>query len=159
MISVQLYTTLSGDARIWYESLIPAPEDYSTFQSLFRQRFWSAATQRKLRNDIFCPFQYSATYGITTHAMSWIAKAKFLNPPVDQCDLVGIIIQHYPSTLGMAIRGRGPKTTYELLSVLNEFEESTSFCYVPNHRRRNDNFHASTANNNRPCQFYDRRAI
>lgn len=30
--------------------------------------------------------------------------------------------------LGMAIRGRGPRDTNELLSVLMEFEESTSFC-------------------------------
>lgn len=138
---------LSGDARIWYESLIPVPEDYPTFRSLFRQRFWSAATQRKVRNDIFRPFQYNTPGGITTHAMSWIAKAKFLEPPIDQYDLVGIIIQHYPSTLGMAIRGRGPKTTNELLSILTEFEESTSFCDVLNNRPRPFNERRGQSNN------------
>jgi len=35
----------------------------------------------------------------------------------------------------MAIRGRGPRDTNKLLSVLMEFEESASFC----ERRREDN--------------------
>lgn len=37
---------LGGDARVWFESLIPAPDSYSNFRMLFRQRFWSSATQR-----------------------------------------------------------------------------------------------------------------
>jgi len=54
---------------------------------------------------------------------------------VDQCALVGIIIQHYPSALGIALRGRAPRTTNELLLVLNEFDESTSFCDTPPNRQ------------------------
>jgi len=67
--------------------------------------------------------------------MKWIAWAKYLNPPIEQSDLVSTIIQHYPTPLGMAIKGRGPRDTNELLSVLMEFEESASFC----DRRREDN--------------------
>jgi len=84
--------------------------------------------QRKIRNEIVQPYQYRSPVGINTHAMAWIAKAKYLSPSIDQFDLVGIIIQHYPSTLVMANRGRGPQTTNALLSVLTEIEESTSFC-------------------------------
>lgn len=148
---------IGGDARIWYESLIPSPETYSEFCILFRQRFWSAATQRKVRNDIFRPFQYHSATGITTHAMSWIAKSKYLSPPLDQCDLVGVIIQHYPFTLGMAIRGRGPTTTNELLAILTEFEESTSFCDRPNYSRRDEVPPTYENNQNRPRQFNERR--
>jgi len=71
--------------------------------------------------------------------MKWIAKARFLSPPIEPYDLVGIIIQHYPSDLSISIRGRNPKTTHELLTVLTEMEESTSF-YCPNNSYESQNF-------------------
>lgn len=130
-----VHRRLVGDAQIWYESLIPSPQSYVEFRRLFLQHFWSSATQRKARNEVFRPYQYTRSDGLATHAMKWIAGAKYLNPPIEQSDLVSTIIQHYPTPLGMAIRGRGPRVTNELLSVLMEFEESASFC----DRRREDN--------------------
>lgn len=132
---ISTHRRLVGDAQIWYESLIPSPRSYAEFRLLFLQHFWSPATQRKARNEIFRHYQYTKSDGLATHAMKWIAGAKYLNPPIDQSDLVSTIIQHYPTSLGMAIRGRGPRDTNELLSVLMEFEESASFC----ERRREDN--------------------
>lgn len=132
---ISTHRRLVGDAQIWYESLIPSPRSYAEFRLLFLQHFWSPATQRKARNEIFRHYQYTRSDGLATHAMKWIAGAKYLNPPIEQSDLVSTIIQHYPTSLGMAIRGRGPRDTNELLSVLMEFEESASFC----ERRREDN--------------------
>lgn len=119
---------LIDDARLWYEALIPTPRDYAEFLDLFRKRYWSTATQRKLRNDVFRPYQYTRQDGLATHAMQWIASAKYLTPPIDKDDLVSTIIRHYPTALGMALRGRGPRDTNELLCFLTEFEESASFC-------------------------------
>lgn len=142
---------LSGDARLWYDSLIPTPTSYNDFRILFRQRFWSAATQRKTRNEVFRPFQYTRYDGLATHAMQWIAGAKYLSPPIDPIDLVSTIIQHYPIPLSMALRGRGPRDTNELLSVLTEFEESTSFC-----EQRHDE-HQPHHTNNPPNPQNERR--
>lgn len=119
---------LVDDALIWYESLIPTPRSYSEFRDMFRQYFWSAAIQRKSRNDVFRPYRYDRPNGLAAHAMQWISSAKYLSPPIDQTDLISTIIQHYPTPLGMAIRATRPRTTNELLSILTEFEESTSFC-------------------------------
>jgi len=143
---------LSGDARLWYDSLIPTPPSYDDFRILFRQRFWSAATQRKTRNEVFRPFQYTRYDGLATHAMQWISGAKYLSPPIDPIDLVSTIIQHYPIPLSMALRGRGPRDTNELLAVLTEFEESTSFCEP----RQED--HRPHHNNIQPNQQNERRA-
>jgi hypothetical protein len=145
---------LTGDARIWFESLIPTPESYSEFCILFRQRFWSSATQRKARNDVFRPWRYDKPDGLATHAMQWIASAKYVSPPIDQFDLVSTIIQHYPTPLGMALRGRGPRNTNELLAILTEFEESASFC----DNRRDDNrprqqYHNNHGDQNRGPQI------
>lgn len=142
---------LIEDARLWYDSLIPTPADYNEFRILFRQRFWSAATQRKTRNEVFRPFQYTRYDGLATHAMQWIAGAKYLSPPIDPMDLVSTIIQHYPIPLSMALRGRGPRDTNELLAVLTEFEESTSFC----EQRRDD--HRPPHTNNQPNPQNERR--
>jgi len=143
---------LSGDARLWYDSLIPTPPSYDDFRILFRQRFWSAATQRKTRNEVFRPFQYTRYDGLATHAMQWISGAKYLSPPIDPIDLVSTKIQHYPIPLSMALRGRGPRDTNELLAVLTEFEESTSFCEP----RQED--HRPHHNNNKPNQQNEQRA-
>ncbi|CAI6377657.1 unnamed protein product [Macrosiphum euphorbiae] len=141
---------LTSGSRVWFDSLMPVPTTYEEVKKLFRQQFWSAATQRKIRNEIFQPCQYRSPVGINTHAMTWIAKAKYLSPPIDQFDLVGIIIQHYPSTLGMAIRGRGPQTTNALLSVLTEIEESTSFCEAPGSRQSDHGPTQSARNHDQP---------
>lgn len=126
---------LSGDARMWYESLIPTPDTYVEFCMLFRQRFWSDAAQRKARNDVLRPYLHDRYTGLATHAMKWIASAKYLSPPFHQSDLVSIIIQHFPTPISIALRGRRPRTTNELLSILTEFEESAS----PGDNPRDDN--------------------
>lgn len=149
---------LTRGSRVWFDSLMPVPTTYDEVKRLFRQQFWSAATQRKIRNEIFQPYQYRSPVGINTHAMTWIAKAKYLSPPIDQFDLVGIIIQHYPSTLGMAIRGRGPQTTNALLAVLTEIEESTSFCEAPGPRQSDHGPTPSARNHDQPTRDpHDRR--
>jgi hypothetical protein len=126
---------LSGHANVWLESLMPFPNTYDELKVLFRQQFWSAATQRKIRNEIFCPYQYRTSHGIATHAMGWIAKAKYLGPAIDAYDLIGVIIQHYPCTLDMTITCRSPRSTHELLAILTEFEEFTSFCEKVSNRQ------------------------
>lgn len=148
---------LIGNARVWFDSLMPIPSSYEELKHLFRQQFWSAATQRKIRNEIFQPYQYRSSSGIASHAMTWIAKAKYLSPPLDQFDLVGIIVQHYPSALGMAIRGRGPQTTNALLTILTEIEESTSFCDAPNSRQTENRPPFGRNNDQHPRNFQGRR--
>lgn len=147
---------LSGNALIWYESLIPTPQTYNEFRAAFRDYFWSPAIQRKARNDIFRPYRYNNPNGLASHAMQWISGAKYINPPIDQVDLVSTIIQHYPTALGMAIRATRPPTINDLLSVLNEFEESTSFCEVSRHNfGNNQQYNRSNSSSNRPNQNSD----
>lgn len=99
---------LTENARMWYESLFPTPTAYTEFVGFFRQRFWSMTTQRKVRNEIYSPYHHRSSTGLTTHAMKWIAKAKYLDPPITQDDLVGTVIQHFNMPIAMALRGRRP---------------------------------------------------
>lgn len=145
---------LKNDAYMWYDSLIPSPRSYEEFVGCFRQQFWSIDIQRRVYDDVFRPYQYRSPTGLATHAIMWITKAKYLDPPIHQLSLVSTIIQHYPSTLAIAVRGRGPKTTGELISVLTEFENTVSFWDQPqpeqyqNHGRQNVPHHNNPRPNN-----------
>lgn len=122
---------LTKDAKIWYDSLMPSPISYDEFVNSFREQFWSMDIQRRMYDDIFRPFKFTSISGLNTHAMLWITKAKYLNPPISQLSLINIITQHYPYHLAIAIRGREPKTTNEFLSILSEFENINPFCDQP----------------------------
>jgi len=150
---------LKNHAYMWYDSLIPSPESYEEFVKCFRQQFWSIDIQRRVHDDVVRPYQYRSPTGLATHAIMWITKAKYLDPPIHQMSLVSTIIQHYPSSLAIAIRGRGPKTTSELISVLTEFENTVSFWDQPppeqyqNHGRQNVQHQNNQRQNNQP--FYN----
>jgi len=107
-------------------------------------------------DDVVRPYQYRSPTGLATHAIMWIAKAKYLDPPIHQLSLVSTIIQHYPSSLAIAVRGRGPKTTGELIAVLTEFENTVSFWDQPpfeqyqNNGRQNVQYPNNPRPNNQP---------
>jgi len=105
---------LIGNAHVWYESLVPTLITYDETKGLFRQLFCSHTTQRKIRNEIVRAYQCRSSNGIVNHAIIWIAKVKYLFGPVDPTDLINIIIQHYPSALGIAIVDYVLLTNYEL---------------------------------------------
>lgn len=136
---------LTHDARIWYDAIIPSPSNYEEFKTVFRHRFWSKAIQQRIHMEIMQPYQYYGNQGWSNHAMQWIAKAKYLSPPIEQSQLVTAIIQHFPSNICTAILGRGPKTTSELLDILSEFENSPSF-----HQLRNPNTSYQSNNQSGP---------
>jgi len=144
---------------MWYDSLIRSPESYEEFVKCFRQQFWSIDIQRRVYDDVVRPYQYRSPIGLATHAIMWITKAKYLDPPINQMSLVSTIIQNYPSSLAIAIRGRGPKTTSELISVLTEFENTVSFWDEPsleqyqNNGRLNIQHQNNQRQNNQP--FYN----
>lgn len=47
---------------ICYESLMATSTSYDELKILFCGQFWSAVTQRKIRNDIFRAYAYRQSY-------------------------------------------------------------------------------------------------
>lgn len=71
-----------------------------------------------------------------------------MTPLIDVFDLIGIIVQDFSSALGMAVRGHGFRITNELLVILTGFDESTLFCYSPNHCHTNNHGVKNNSNEN-----------
>lgn len=111
-------------ARSWFDALSPRPQSYNELLRLFRGQFWSNSIQRQVRNELLSPYSYNSPRGLVDHAIRWVSKAQYLNPPIDTYDLVGIITQHFPIHIKTAIIGRNPPNTNELLIVLAEMEEA-----------------------------------
>lgn len=92
--------------------------------------------------------------------MKWIARAKYLDPPITD-DLVGTVIQHFNMPIAMAPQGRQPRTTNNLLAILMELEEYADYF---NQSRGGDNEISNNAsspqnfqgcNNNHICNRTD----
>ena len=49
------------------------------------------------------------------HAMDWISQARFLQPPIDQVEIVDQIISHFSFNVSLALRGLLITTTNELI--------------------------------------------
>jgi len=114
------------DARLWYNTLLPPPSVYTDFLMLFRNHFWSTNQQRAIRNELYRPYFHRDSTSLQKHAMDWISKARFLQPPIDQAEMVDQIISHFTFNISVALRGLRITTTNELIQQLSHLQQSHS---------------------------------
>ncbi|CAI6377692.1 unnamed protein product [Macrosiphum euphorbiae] len=115
-----------GDARLWYNTLLPSPSIYQDFLSLFRGHFWSNNQQRAIRNELYRPYFHRDNSSLQKHAMDWINRARFLRPPIDQPEMVDQLISHFSFNISVALRGLRITTTNELIQQLSHLQQSHS---------------------------------
>jgi len=114
------------DARLWYNTLLPPPSVYTDFLMLFRNHFWSTNQQRAIRNELYRPYFHRDNSSLQKHAMDWISKARFLQPPIDQAEMVDQITSHFTFNISVALRGLRITTTNELIQQLSHLQQSHS---------------------------------
>lgn len=113
-------------ARLWYNTLLPPPSVYANFLTLFRNHFWSNNQQRAIRNDLYRPYFHRDNTSLQKHAMDWISQARFLQPPIDQVEMVDQIISHFSFNISIALRGLRITTTNELVQQLSHIQQAHS---------------------------------
>ncbi|CAI6350320.1 unnamed protein product [Macrosiphum euphorbiae] len=116
----------TGDARLWYNTLLPSPSVYQDFLLLFRNHFWSTNQQRAIRNELYRPYFHRDNSSLQKHAMDWINRARFLRPPIDQAEMVDQIISHFSFNISVALRGLRIVTTNELIQQLSHLQQAHS---------------------------------
>lgn len=153
---------LVGKARLWYTTLIPPPAVYKDFLSLFRNHFWSTSQQRAIRNDLYRPHFHRDYSSMQEHAMDWISRARYLQPPIDQTEMVDQIISHFSYNISLALRGLRINTTNELIQQLSYLQHahnpSNNQSVNSSRQNTNNNFSGQTNQNRVPRQNnnYDR---
>ncbi|CAI6370027.1 unnamed protein product [Macrosiphum euphorbiae] len=113
-------------ARLWYTTLLPPPTNYQDFLVLFRNQFWSPNQQRAIRNELYRPYFHRDSISLQKHAMDWISKARFLQPPIDQAEMVDQITSHFTFNISIALRGLRITTTNELVQQLSHIQQAHS---------------------------------
>jgi len=114
-----------GDAKQWFNALTPPPNTFHEFVELFRQHFWSYSKQIMTRNDLSRPYSHRDTSTLQKHAIEWINKAKYLNPPIENETLIFQILSHFPETVASPLRILRIKTLNELIDHLSYAEHSS----------------------------------
>lgn len=59
------------------------------------------------------------------HAVEWIIQAKYLQPPVDQLEMIDQIISHFSYNISLALRGLRLQTTNELVQRLSYLQHAS----------------------------------
>lgn len=136
-----------GDARLWYNTLLPSPSVYQDFLLLFRSHFWSNNQQRAIRNELYRPCFHRDNTSLQKHAMDWINKARFLRPPIDQAEMVDQIISHFTFNISVALRGLRITTTNELIQQLSHLQQSHSSSNNSNPQPTQDSFQQNSYSN------------
>lgn len=113
-------------AHLWYTTLLPPPSVYTNFLTLFRNHFWSSNRQRAIRNELYRPYFHRDNTSLQKHAMDWISKARFLQPPIDQAEMVDQITSHFSFNISVALRGLRITTTNELIQQLSYLQPAHS---------------------------------
>ncbi|VVC38660.1 Reverse transcriptase domain, partial [Cinara cedri] len=167
---------MTGDAKQWFHALTPPPTTFHDFTVLFRQHFWSYNKQLMTRNELSRPYSHRDTSSLQKHAIEWINKAKYLNPPMENETLIFQILSHFPETVASPLRILRIKTLNELIDHLSYAEHSyrpnnnssnnplNSYDHSQSNRPNNTNNNSSNRNNNyqdryqgRPPYSNDRR--
>lgn len=138
---------MTGDAKQWFHALTPPPNNFHDFTVLFRQHFWSYSKQLMTRNELSRPYFHRDTSSLQKHAIEWINRAKYLNPPIENETLIFQILSHFPETVASPLRILRIKTLNELIDHLSYAEHS----YRPNNNFSNNPSNSyDNSQNNRP---------
>lgn len=136
---------LTDKALLWYNTLIPSPQVFDDFSVLFRNHFWSSGRQRSIRNELYRPYSHKDHSTMQDHAMDWINRARYLSPPVDQKEMIDLIISHFSYNISLALRGLRIQTTNELIQQLSYLQITPSH---NDHTPQNTNYSNNSSNFN-----------
>lgn len=142
---------LTQGAKSWYNVVYPIPITFSEFIDQFRNYFWSLDIQENIRNKLNRPVFVEDIYKLKQHSIEWIGKTKYLNPPMSQAEMVTKLMHHYPTNIGISLKGLKIQSSYELIQHLTSYEQYHRLYHNSNvHQNSNDhnNWHSQERLNN-----------
>lgn len=147
---------LVGEAKQWFSALTPPPNTFTEFTELFRQHFWSYNRQLIIRNELPRPYTHRNTSTLQKHAIDWINKAKYLNPPIETEALIFQILSHFPDIVSSPLRILRIKTVNDLIDHLSYAEHFPRSFNNNNHSNNNSYTSHNNNSNNRHNNYQDR---
>ena len=148
---------LLGDAKDWWYLQEAEIDSYDQFIVLFRERYWSANTQRTAKRKIEYG-QYSPGGKLTRveYATNLFGLGKKLDLKYTEAEFVLRISEHFERNIRHAVLGQQVKDKNMLLKILTEYDGDDQ------RHRKHDKFNSqinSTLQPKRPTRRISKRLI
>lgn len=141
-----IHANLEGQALLWYNSIVLDINNYEYFEQSFLKYFWGENTQSFVRENLyFGKFDYCRSSNMNYYALRLFTLAKYLDPPMNEEEIVMSIARHYKAEVAETIA----------LQNINKFEQFSSYLLRIErgllHRNYNNtnNTYTNNYNNNR----------
>lgn len=117
---------MRGNASNWVE--VNDLEDIEEAKESFREYFWGNEQQAKFRESLYTG-KYKSEKGETMaqYAMGLARQAKYLEPPMNDHEIIRCVKRHFGSEIAREIRPSTAKTIGELTSLLGDMEYEKRF--------------------------------
>ena len=157
--------SLCGSCVAWYDLHIDDTEmTYNDFKAIFKEHYWDIRKQVEIRNKVINGYYNSKRdSSMSEHLMKMSQITKFLEPPIEEWELISLIVGHFPSEIRSVIIVARPNTLKEPMKLLKDLkghnetnrnreinpnEEGNS--RVPAQQGRNDRQYNNNRYQNRP---------
>ena len=96
---------------------------YNDFKTIFKEHSWDIRKQAEIRNKVINGYynpKIDSSMG--EHMMKMVQIAKFLEPPIEERELISLIAGHFPSEIRSAIIVAIPNTLKETMRLLKDLQ-------------------------------------
>lgn len=104
----------------WFEFVRNGIGNFEEFATKFKETFWSREIQRearrKLTNGRYHP---GKSKSMAEYFLSRYNVAKFLEPPLQEDELLSVLSEHYDATINQARLARGIESVQEFVKLLS----------------------------------------
>jgi len=115
--------TLKGPAHDWFKMI--NPKTIHSAKSLFKDYYWNRKIQTMFRQ-----FLYNGRYmpnrgsSMSEYALSIPQRAKILNPPMEDKDIINLLRDHFETEIAREIRPSTVKDLNDLIFLLDSIENA-----------------------------------
>ena len=123
----------------WWTAVRPDIHNFNEFKKLFKDKYWSEATQHVVRNNIsngrFDPYLGQSP---TAYFLGKVSVARNLEPNIPEECLVTQLAYHYDGEITKSRLSGRIKTIQEMAALLGEYEREKH--YVLNRQKNTPNY-------------------
>lgn len=108
---------------MWVDATLPLPIEFEMLKLKFLNQFWDEDAKYEQRNKVLTgSFQRSRGENLSTYAMEKLILANNCDPPIEENELIYIIIRQFPYNIQSHLRSAEPLTMDKLLKLLGHFD-------------------------------------
>ncbi|XP_046406856.1 uncharacterized protein LOC124171668 [Ischnura elegans] len=119
------FQMLSGDAKIWSNSLWPVPSTLAEFKEKFLANFWDTDTQYNFRMQIITDrYVRGKSNTMKQFAIEKVAQARLCSPPMSEEEIIQVLIRQFSIQIQNMLKSIDHLTVERLIVLLGLYDQS-----------------------------------